>query len=132
MTYKDCKEKKKKTGRGPTKFMFFDRLDEIVGDQPNHSSPHTIDLVNYAEPNDQIVDQNEEVENSNKHEEAGKPNNRKRKQPTLEYIKMKQQYYEQKELLWKQYLEKKTTRDDEMLQIQRDKVAILKQLVEKQ
>lgn len=43
-TYKVSKDVKTKSGRGPTRFLFFDRMDEFLGDQPNNSSPHSIDV----------------------------------------------------------------------------------------
>lgn len=52
-TYTNCKDMKRRTGKGPTRFQFFDELDEILGDKPNIASPHTIDISEtypHAEP----------------------------------------------------------------------------------
>ncbi|KAJ8912400.1 hypothetical protein NQ315_013466 [Exocentrus adspersus] len=43
-TYKNCKDLKSKTGRGPTRFKFFEKLDEILGGAPTNCSPHSLDV----------------------------------------------------------------------------------------
>nr|CAI5847389.1 unnamed protein product [Callosobruchus analis] len=43
-TYKNTKDKKNKSGRCPVCFVYFDRLDELLGEKPNNCSPHTIDV----------------------------------------------------------------------------------------
>nr|CAI5846436.1 unnamed protein product [Callosobruchus analis] len=43
-TYKNTKDKKNKSGRCPVRFVYFDRLDELLGEKPNNCSPHTIDV----------------------------------------------------------------------------------------
>jgi hypothetical protein len=47
--YKSTKNLKKKTGRGPTRFVYFDRLDELLGEKPNNSNPHSIDVATMQE-----------------------------------------------------------------------------------
>jgi hypothetical protein len=48
-TYKSTKNLKKKTGRGPTRFVYFDRLDELLSEKPNNSSPNSIDVATMQE-----------------------------------------------------------------------------------
>jgi len=43
-TYKNTKDVKSRTGRGPVKFTFYDRLDELLDDSPANASPHTLDV----------------------------------------------------------------------------------------
>lgn len=39
-TYKNTKDVKSRTGRGPVKFTFYDRLDE----SPSNASPYSLDV----------------------------------------------------------------------------------------
>jgi len=54
-TYKSCKDSKKQTGRGSTRFLFYDKMDEFLRQKPNNSSPHSID----------VLDNNIEVQDKN-------------------------------------------------------------------
>lgn len=40
-TYKNVKDSSKSTGRGASRFHFFNLIDEIVGDKPAMSCTHT-------------------------------------------------------------------------------------------
>lgn len=110
--YKSCKDTKSKTGRGPTRFTFFQRMDEILGDSPTNSSPHSIDVDKIPNSGSSSGLQNQsheleldednvlnravllhEEENRDKIEKRGKS---KRKNPTIKYINIKKRYLEKK------------------------------------
>ncbi|XP_018574656.1 uncharacterized protein LOC108913573 [Anoplophora glabripennis] len=114
-TYKSSKDLKTKTGRGPTKFMFFNRMDEILGDTPTNSSPHSIDVCNISQ-----VESTHQDSNSNVIEECtpsiGK---RKRQTATMQYITMKKRYFEAKEKENAEKSERKMSYLEEMVTLKK-------------
>lgn len=47
-SYKATKDKKRATGQGATRFMFYDQMEEILSDKPSHSFGHTIESTEDA------------------------------------------------------------------------------------
>lgn len=43
-SYNKSKDIKKKTGRGPSRFNFFNEIDDVLGNKPSNSSPHSFDI----------------------------------------------------------------------------------------
>jgi hypothetical protein len=102
-TYKATKDNKKKTGRGRTRFLFYEQLDLLLGDTPTNSSPQSIDVS--------VLDQNEitedpvgsatsavNVQTSSSSfdivtSEESALSKRKRRNPATEYINFKTDYY---------------------------------------
>ncbi|KAK5648073.1 hypothetical protein RI129_002965 [Pyrocoelia pectoralis] len=41
-SYRKSKDNQNRTGRGPSRFNFFDLMDELLGSNPTNSSPHSI------------------------------------------------------------------------------------------
>ncbi|KAK4882597.1 hypothetical protein RN001_005916 [Aquatica leii] len=122
-TYKSVKYLKKKSGRGSTRFQFYEMLDEILGDNPTNASPHTLDVANLnatrleatannASPKCINVTScnNDEVTNTSSYSET--PTNktkRARANQTVQYYNAKKKIYENKnKLLEERNLEKKT------------------------
>jgi len=99
-TYKNTKDVKSRTGRGPVKFTFYDRLDELLGDSPANASPHTLDV-------DELQSQNTEIEfrapTPNSDSNLERPScssysscTQKRKNPSIELLKVKKKFFEDK------------------------------------
>ncbi|XP_044761961.1 trihelix transcription factor DF1-like [Coccinella septempunctata] len=42
-SYKSTKDKNNKTGRGASRFMFFEQMDNLLGDKPSISAQHTME-----------------------------------------------------------------------------------------
>ncbi|XP_018576862.1 uncharacterized protein LOC108915337 [Anoplophora glabripennis] len=42
-SYKNAKDNKTKTGRSPSRFYFYDQMDNILGNKPTNSSEHTLE-----------------------------------------------------------------------------------------
>ncbi|KAI4455563.1 hypothetical protein MML48_9g00005580 [Holotrichia oblita] len=93
------KDNKVKTGRGPVRFAYFDRLDELLGDKPINCSPHSIDVAEVdsvpssAESDGSASALNNEI---NSNEEIDSNKGSKRKNPSMELIKIKKAYYEKR------------------------------------
>jgi hypothetical protein len=88
------KDHKKKTGRGSTRFLFFEQLDALLGDTPTTASPHSIDVaqitpVENREQEECELERNDSTDSGNPDSSASK---RKRRNPTAEYVKYKKQY----------------------------------------
>ncbi|KAI4463728.1 myb/sant-like dna-binding domain [Holotrichia oblita] len=57
-TYKSTKDIRSRTGRGPVKFSFYSRLDDILGDLPSNASPHLLDTDNIESQDSQFQSSN--------------------------------------------------------------------------
>lgn len=117
-TYKATKDNKNGTGRAPTRFLFFKKMDDFLGDKPNISSPHAVDVskipsIDTSQPGTSRVGQEfepepsgissgetmeVEVTNKKKDERQGV----KRKNFQTEYYKAKTRYYNTKTDILKQ------------------------------
>lgn len=94
-TYKTTKDKKSKTGRGPTRFAYFDRLDDLLGDSPTNSSPHSIDVNKTSITNNTVTVSSPSASRSPSPQQN--PPKKCRKNPSMEYVKVKTGYYKKKE-----------------------------------
>ncbi|KAJ8909419.1 hypothetical protein NQ315_013329 [Exocentrus adspersus] len=80
-------------------------MDELLGDSPTNSSPHSIDVAELSQGQGQDQTFNAQIETTETQSSSSSllGNNedtekaRKRKNPTTEYIKIKKQYYTRKE-----------------------------------
>jgi len=127
-TYKNTKDIKSRTGRGPVKFNFYERLDELLGDSPSNASPHSIDV-------DELQSQNTEVEcgtlTPNSDSSLDTPSSissceKKRKNPSIELVKVKTKFFEDK---IKNMIEKEANRKqwiDENLKHKKQKLDLYK------
>lgn len=110
-TYKTCVDNKNKTGRGPIRFLFFDRMNEFLGSPPSNCSPHSLDVHKILEENEgigencvaeseiettSISDRSDVTRNENNNKQNMSAKSRKRN-ATVEYIKVRTRYYEMKE-----------------------------------
>ncbi|KAI4463874.1 myb/sant-like dna-binding domain [Holotrichia oblita] len=48
-SYNKAKDTKSRTGQGPTRFMFFDLLDELLGSKPTNTSTNSLDSLSSRE-----------------------------------------------------------------------------------
>lgn len=138
-TYKNTKDVKSRTGRGPVKFTFYDRLDELLGDSPSNASPHSLDV---DELQLQLQD-TQSTSNSNSdinlnsfscsNDSSYKP---KRKNPSMEIAKIKKKYCEdkmetikEKEICRKFYVEESLKYKKEKLDLYKEKVEMEKKKI---
>ncbi|CAH0562923.1 unnamed protein product [Brassicogethes aeneus] len=133
-TYKVCKDAKSKTGRGPTRFNFFEKMDGFLGSQPNNSSPHSIDVQLLGEAS---TSQADEIEKENNPPINEVVNSQKwRKNATLEFelfFPEKKLYLERKEETKPAFLQDKQNwkkeQGERRLKIEEEKIKILKELL---
>jgi hypothetical protein len=45
-SYKSCKDHKNKTGRGPSRFLFSEKMDDLLGEKPSNKCEHTLESSN--------------------------------------------------------------------------------------
>jgi len=139
-TYKNTKDVKSRTGRGPVKFTFYDRLDELLGDSPANASPHTLDV-------DELQSQNTEIEfrapTPNSDSNLERPScssdsscTQRRKNPSIELLKVKKKFFEdrmekmkEREISRKLYVEESLKYKKEKLDLYREKLEIEKKKV---
>lgn len=122
---------KQKTGRGPTRFLFYDRLDELLGDKPNNSSPHSIDVATSSVSKTSSTggtDSMKEAEDSDN--KVSNSTKRKRSNPSADLLTVKKDYYLKKQCV----LEKKQKDVENYLQetikLKREKLDLYKKKVE--
>ncbi|KAK9695873.1 Myb/SANT-like DNA-binding domain [Popillia japonica] len=48
-SYNKAKDTKSRTGQGPTRLMFFDLLDELLGSKPTNTSTNSLDSLSSRE-----------------------------------------------------------------------------------
>nr|CAI5829058.1 unnamed protein product [Callosobruchus analis] len=134
-TYKNTKDKKNKSGRCPVRFVYFDRLDELLGEKPNNCSPHTIDvgastssqaMETVASPvvADQVVENCPQQENI---ETRGK---RKKKNVSSQYVELKKKYYDHKATVYEEYTKKKLALMKRKVVLEERKIIALETIAE--
>lgn len=137
-TYKNTKDIKSRTGRGPVKFTFYDRLDELLGDSPSNTSPHSLDVDELANTEIEFrtptpnFDSNLEKSSCSTDSSCTK----KRKNPSMELVKVKKKFFEEKmekakerEIIRKHYLEESLKYKKEKLDLYKKKLEIEKEKV---
>ncbi|XP_066602476.1 uncharacterized protein [Prorops nasuta] len=138
-TYKSRKDIKSRTGRGPVKFVFYNRLDELLGDSPTNACQHSIDVndINTEETQVESIAQ-PEVENFEEHLDDPSSNSssssssskRKRKNPTIELVKIKKDFLENKMIVMKEKEESRKVYIKESLKYNEEKVRLYKDKME--
>lgn len=123
-------------------------MDEILGDQPNITSPHSINISSLTaeapknqEENDtqtNILNDNNpllEIHNSPTTSTPGtenleivdtplSENKNKRKNANIEYFKVKKQYFESKKEEWEEKREYKKIKDNKILELMKRKLIL--------
>ncbi|VEN44007.1 unnamed protein product [Callosobruchus maculatus] len=109
-TYKNTKDKKNKSGRCPVRFVYFERMDELLGDKPSNCSPHTFDVGASTSRQTQepeapaLADQSlENVARQENIETRKKP----KRNISLQYVEVKKTYYDRKATAYEEYTRKK-------------------------
>ncbi|CAH1106914.1 unnamed protein product [Psylliodes chrysocephalus] len=86
------------------KFVYYERMDEILGETPTNSSPHSIDtyniIKNQVEENTQVekFTENCNVEQSSENTKYSDNSKKKRRNLTADYMELKKKYYEEKKM----------------------------------
>lgn len=129
-TYKNVKDVKSKTGRGPVKFTFYDRLDELLGDSPSNANLHSLDIDKLQSQNTEIKSRTSSPSSDSNLE---KPScsidfscTQKRKNPSMELVKVKKKFFEDK---MEKMKEKEISRKlyvTECLQYKKEKLDLIK------
>ncbi|VEN54142.1 unnamed protein product [Callosobruchus maculatus] len=83
-TYKNTKDKKNKSGRYPVRFVYFERMDELLGNKPSNCSPHTFDVG-----------------------ASTKTRRKPKRNVSLQYVEVKKNYYDRKVTAYEEYTRKK-------------------------
>ncbi|KAJ8914167.1 hypothetical protein NQ315_016246 [Exocentrus adspersus] len=132
-TYKATKDTRNRTGRGPVKFEYFNRLDELLDDSPSNASPHSLDVSEIETTDSQCESQSDSSINLQVETETSSFASLqlgKRKNPTAELVKIKRRYFENKV---EKANEKETNRNlylQENLRLKTEKVEISKKKLE--
>lgn len=137
-TYKNTKDVKSRTGRGPVKFTFYDRLDELLGDSPSNASLHSLDV-------DELQSQDTQVEptldfasdtSSTRPSCSSDSCTQKRKNPSMELVKIRKKFLEQKmekikekEISRKFYVEENLKYKKEKLDLYKEKLEMEKKKI---
>ncbi|XP_029666527.1 trihelix transcription factor GT-3b-like [Formica exsecta] len=136
LTYKNTKDVQSKTGRGPVKFTFYNRLDELLGDSPSSASPHSLDV-------NELQSQVEPTLNFDSDTSSERPScsndsscMQKRKNPSMELVKVKKKFFEEKmekikekEISRKLYVEESLKYKKEKLDLYKEKLEMEKKKI---
>lgn len=131
-SYKNHKDNTKQTGRGQSRFLFFDEMEDLLGSKPSTSCNHVVESSQLEENIEVNVPQSEEVQDTevcthvseNVDEQKPQPKKRKTQTITERYVMLKKVEYEKKE-----------ARHRERLEVENKKVSLLEKyvkLIEKQ
>lgn len=91
-SYKTTKDKMKSTGQGVTRFLFFNQIDELVGDKPSNSSGNTLEsstIANTTVSTDADTETDTQIETECNSQNNQKKRKRKNKQDIREEAKQK-------------------------------------------
>nr|CAI5854010.1 unnamed protein product [Callosobruchus analis] len=126
-TYKNTKDKKNKSGRCPVRFVYFDRLDELLGEKPNNCSPHIIDVG--ASTSSQVMETvaspvvaDQVVENCPQQENIGKLKYRSKQNIVCG---IKEKYYDHKATVYEEYTKKKLALMERKVVLEERKITAL-------
>ncbi|KAI4465097.1 hypothetical protein MML48_3g00018041 [Holotrichia oblita] len=134
-SYNKAKDTKSRTGQGPTRFMFFDLLDELLGSKPTNTSTNSLDSLSSRENTTEstytshsLIDnleagsskENCTAEITNKKQVNIRNNKRKLK---LEWIEIKNEEYKQRQLRH----EEKVMLQKKKLEIEERKLELLQE-----
>ncbi|CAH1101676.1 unnamed protein product [Psylliodes chrysocephalus] len=144
-SYNKAKDNKNRTGRGPSKFLFYESIDEVVGNQPKNKCDHSLNSLDVTVENEgsqsvpeeiNDIDDNgveeehgcEEINrtvNQNGEKNAVSPEKKKRrlsdKQIKKEYVEMKKKEYEKRQKRHDDKMKIETERNE----LERRKVMLL-------
>ncbi|XP_029667831.1 uncharacterized protein LOC115238285 [Formica exsecta] len=138
-TYKNTKDVQSKTGRGPVKFTFYNRLDELLGDSPSSASTHSLD-VDELQSQDTQVEPTLNFDSDTSSERPSYSNDssctQKRKNPLMELVKVKKKFFEEKmekikekEISRKLYVEESLKYKKEKLDLYKEKLEMEKKKI---
>lgn len=134
-SYSKAKDNKNLSGRGPTRFLFFDALENILGEKPtnacNHSINSIVKRVDKKIPESNCVEAEAEtsgppiiIEENEAPTVKNKMGSNKLKK---EYLEMKKEEYKKKDLRHKE----KMAIEKERLEIDKRKMSLLEKLLNK-
>lgn len=130
-TYKACKDLKGKTGKGPSRFLFFERMDEILGREPNFSSPHTIDLLESTQESDSIESSLDNINSAIDSEQSNltdEPPRKQYKKGTMSKVQQQLKLIESKFNDKKEREERKLQLLEKKIQLEERKVIALEKI----
>lgn len=116
-SYSKAKDTKNRTGQGPSRFLFYEIIDDIVGHHPKNSCNHSLNILEtseidreYVESSSEIVNvqnsEEQEVESSNNVEKFNEehPNSTRKKrsrfsgkQNQKDYMELKREEYKKRQ-----------------------------------
>lgn len=121
-TYRTTKDNINRTGKGISRFQFFDKMDAFLGEKPTNSSSHTIDVATVTQSSSISDQENEPTDEPKK--------KRYKKNTTDEYINFKINYYSKKEALMEKNNESFHKYLEKSLDLKRQKLELYKRKVE--
>lgn len=115
-SYRKAKDMKSKSGRAPSRFMFFEQLDEILGNSPSNSCNHSINSENITSEDPSCSVTPEPPNNETNTTTTGSAKKRNLRREYLDFQK--------------EQSEKKQKRHEEKMKIEREKIEIEKRKLE--
>lgn len=125
-SYNKAKDIKMRTGMGPSRFNFFDQLDEILGNKPKNHCSHSINSMvetPASEPENMNPEPQTKCTEKNERTEEVPEGSKKRKK--LSELHLKQNYMDMKK---KEY-ERRQKRHDENVAIEKEKLNLFRELI---
>lgn len=124
-SYKKAKDTKNRTGQGPSRFLFFDKIEDILGNKPSNKCSHSVNSMDIEnkQPETKQLDKNIEIlpGTSTDSELTENTENKKRKK-SVEKIDKKHILE-----LKKEEHKKKQIRHEELIALERERLAIERQ-----
>jgi hypothetical protein len=131
-TYKAIKDCKKKTGRGAgARFLFYEDIDNIVGNSPTNASPHSVNISCEIGQEGATASASEASSSSSTNfisesctSQLGR---QKRLSPNASYIQFKKRFYETKQKYMQEKQDGLKRLMESQIEIQRKKVNLLEE-----
>lgn len=124
-SYSVAKDNKNKTGRGPSRFQFFEEMDAILGTKPSNHCEHTLESLDNSDVVDVVETEQTEPEIS---EEESKSKKKKRMRTNYEgYLMEKEKIQEKKNKRHADRMEIEKMK----LEVEKEKINLLKQYLER-
>lgn len=124
-SYKKAKDTKNRTGQGPARFLFFDKIEDILGHKPSNKCSHSVNSMDIEkkQPETKQLEKNDEIVPGTSKESDLRENkeNRKRKK-SIEKIDKKHILE-----LKREEHRKKQIRHEEVIALERERLAIERQ-----
>lgn len=120
---KDLSRNQTKTGRAPTKFLFFDVMDEFLGNKPSNSSPHTMGSLKKKIPQSDTNNNSEESGDKNMDDAVKAKKQRvSRKKKSSHFV---DQAKENRDLKMQRHNERMAL-EEARLEVERQKIKLMK------